>query len=194
MNKIELRKSAVEGLRRWVASQPVDRAARDQALCSHLRSWLKRTSGTWAGFQPFQYEPQVEPVYADGLAIRWCFPRVEGDNLGFYSGTADAFVLSNWGVREPDPRRMVNVDPNEIGGFLVPGVLFNRAGQRLGRGRGFYDRVLATTASWRVGIAYQQQLLEESIPGESWDQNMDMVITENEIVSCTERARQKWNQ
>ncbi|MDR2935887.1 MAG: 5-formyltetrahydrofolate cyclo-ligase [Rikenellaceae bacterium] len=59
--------------------------------------------------------------------------------------------------------------------IVVPGVAFDRTGNRLGRGKGFYDRFLKRTAACKVGVCFDFQLLDE-IPVDSHDVAMDEVI------------------
>ena len=62
--------------------------------------------------------------------------------------------------------------------IVVPGVAFDRQGNRMGRGRGFYDRLLKTTPNAiKVGVAYDFQLLDK-IPIEEFDVPMDYVMSE----------------
>jgi 5-formyltetrahydrofolate cyclo-ligase len=63
--------------------------------------------------------------------------------------------------------------------IVVPGVAFDPTGNRMGRGRGFYDRLLKSTPNaMKVGVAYDFQLLDK-IPVEPHDVPMDSVITEH---------------
>ena len=72
-------------------------------------------------------------------------------------------------------------DPEEIELVVVPAVAYDRRGNRLGRGKGFYDRFLASTKATKIGVGYEFQLLDE-IPAEAHDVPMDMVITQNTTV------------
>ena len=69
----------------------------------------------------------------------------------------------------------------EIDLIIVPGVAFDRQLNRMGRGRGFYDRLLSTLSVPKIGIGYSFQLLDQ-IPVEEFDKKMDLVITEREII------------
>ena len=62
--------------------------------------------------------------------------------------------------------------------IIVPGVAFDRKGNRLGRGRGFYDRLLKTTPNAiKVGVAFDFQMVEQ-VPTEPLDVPMNKVISE----------------
>jgi energy-coupling factor transporter ATP-binding protein EcfA2 len=69
---------------------------------------------------------------------------------------------------------------------LVPGLAFDRFGNRLGRGRGFYDRLLGEVSGVKCGICYQGQLLE-SLPTEGHDVSVNFIVTPNECL----KARKK---
>ena len=58
----------------------------------------------------------------------------------------------------------------------MPAVAFDRRGGRLGRGKGFYDRLLESTRAAKIGVGYEFQLLDQ-LPTEPHDVPMDIVIT-----------------
>ena len=69
------------------------------------------------------------------------------------------------------------VDPAEIDMAIVPGVAFDRTGNRLGRGKGLYDRFLSAHPNlYKTGICFDYQLIEK-IPAEAHDIKMDTVIS-----------------
>jgi 5-formyltetrahydrofolate cyclo-ligase len=67
--------------------------------------------------------------------------------------------------------------------FVVPGLLFDRACRRLGRGRGDYDRLLARARpdALRVGICYADRVVDE-LPEDPWDVAMDVVVTDRFVL------------
>ncbi len=80
-----------------------------------------------------------------------------------------------FGIPEPEDPVFA---PEELDLIIMPGVAFDRAGHRLGRGGGFYDRLLPQYHATRLGICFEFQCLE-SIPSESHDCNVDLLITES---------------
>jgi len=79
------------------------------------------------------------------------------------------------GIREPvSASEAVSTDLRVI---VVPGVAFDALGGRLGHGNGHYDRLLAGSPALRVGLCYENRLIE-SVPMESHDVRMDVVVTE----------------
>jgi len=84
-----------------------------------------------------------------------------------------------WGIREPDPALCASLSPGEIDFVLVPGVVFDVRGGRVGYGAGYYDRLLRRcppTAALVAG-AFELQVVSE-VPMEPHDRRMDRVVTE----------------
>ena len=68
---------------------------------------------------------------------------------------------------------------NNVDVFLVPGVAFDVKGNRLGRGKGYYDRLLAHVKGFRIGLAYSCQVVAE-VPHTGYDIPMHCIISEKE--------------
>ena len=68
---------------------------------------------------------------------------------------------------------------------FVPGVAFDLRGNRLGRGRGWYDRALAAlgAGATSIALAYEFQM-SDKIPAEAWDRKVDYIATERRIIDC----------
>lgn len=103
-------------------------------------------------------------------------PRVNGVNLDILPYDESRIELGAFHIEEPTGNNLVN--PDEIELVVVPGVAYDRAGNRLGRGKGFYDRLLQSTKATKVGVCYEFQLVDE-IPTEPHDVKMDMIISQN---------------
>lgn len=76
------------------------------------------------------------------------------------------------------PSNEEEVPLQEIDVFLVPGLAFDREGHRLGRGKGFYDRVLCQAKGIKIGLAGVHQISDEILPYKSHDIKMDAVATD----------------
>ena len=78
----------------------------------------------------------------------------------------------------PEPRRDTPVLPPQAFDLaVVPAVAFDRAGFRIGRGGGYYDRYLAQMRGVKIGLCYTQFLLP-SLPRELHDERVDLILTE----------------
>lgn len=108
-------------------------------------------------------------------------PVVKGDDLLIKRFTAETDLVGgeSYSIPEPDDdAEEVSID--DIDFVVVPGVAFDKNGGRMGRGKGFYDRLLAKAhgaGPVKVGICFGFQLVDE-VPRESHDILMDKVISE----------------
>ena len=88
------------------------------------------------------------------------------------------FVKGEYGISEPDVLQSIQAD--EIDVLIVPALAFDRHGNRLGFGKGYYDRLLAEFNGVKIGVGYEFQILDE-LPVAPNDIPMDMIVTEKEI-------------
>jgi 5-formyltetrahydrofolate cyclo-ligase len=78
------------------------------------------------------------------------------------------------------------VDKNQLQAILSPGLAFDTTGVRLGRGRGFYDRIFSDYQGIRIGICAHDQIIP-NLPVEAWDQRVDWICNEKEgMKECRE--------
>ncbi|MGZ3796035.1 MAG: 5-formyltetrahydrofolate cyclo-ligase [Pseudobdellovibrionaceae bacterium] len=152
-----------------------------QQICENLRKYLHHQKGVWAGYLALPQEPDLTPMYRQGGAIEWVYPRMEAENLAFY--LSHNFIKGPFGVMEPSEEAQ-KVALEELVGILVPGLGFNKKGHRLGKGRGFYDRALADYQGPKVGICFACQVFEQDLPEEQHDIRVDVLVTEKEIIHC----------
>ncbi|MDE6510478.1 MAG: 5-formyltetrahydrofolate cyclo-ligase [Muribaculaceae bacterium] len=110
---------------------------------------------------------------------RFFLPRVNGVNLDILPYEESRLELGSFHIEEPTGEDTVDVDDIEL--MVIPAVAFDRKGNRLGRGKGFYDRLLATSKATKIGVGYEFQLFD-SIPSEPHDVAMDMVITQKTLI------------
>ena len=114
-------------------------------------------------------------------------PQSEQDVLSFVPWYEDSVLMPNrFNIPEPKcfPHEKVNADT--LDAVLMPLVGFDKHGQRLGMGEGFYDKTFAEMFKWDqrprlIGLAHELQYLPEGIPVDTWDIPMDIVITEKKI-------------
>ncbi|HEU0080255.1 MAG TPA: 5-formyltetrahydrofolate cyclo-ligase [Longimicrobiaceae bacterium] len=87
-----------------------------------------------------------------------------------------------YGIREPDVEACPLVDVGAVDAALVPGLGWDRAGGRIGRGAGYYDRLFADPGwrGFRCGLFFAAQEAAE-VPMDPWDARLDAVVTEREV-------------
>ncbi|MDR0824138.1 MAG: 5-formyltetrahydrofolate cyclo-ligase [Prevotella sp.] len=134
----------------------------------------------------FIYNSLNDEVQTSDFIRKWSnkkdfyLPVVAGEDIVFrlYTPSTD-FQQSSLGIMEP-----VGDDYTEYGKVdlvIVPGVAFDRKLNRMGRGKGFYDRFLPRVPATKIGICFDFQLFD-SIPTEPNDIKMDFVVSENDLI------------
>ncbi len=99
-------------------------------------------------FQPIveRNEVQMEAIHQTlwKLGHQLCFPRVEGENSmqAYLMHIEDTCILSAWGIPEPKPETRKKIQAKDIDLILIPLLAFDAHGNRVGYGKGFYDRFL----------------------------------------------------
>lgn len=130
----------------------------------------------WSMADEVQTHTFVERWYREKVLL---LPCVDGDDLRLrqYTGPKCLVAGEQFGIGEPTGPEYKELEKVEL--IIVPGVAFDRRNNRMGRGRGFYDRLLKSTPNAKkIGVAYDFQMLDE-IPVEKHDVKMDKVIIEN---------------
>jgi 5-formyltetrahydrofolate cyclo-ligase len=103
----------------------------------------------------------------DGATLTYSARRVTNLETDIFTG--------KFGVSEP-LSGCVEISLNQFDLVLVPGMAFDLSGHRLGRGQGYYDRILPAASGIKCGVAYDFQLLEK-IPAEAHDARVDFIVT-----------------
>lgn len=130
-------------------------------------------------FSPLPTEPNVDLLWAVLGSRTVCYPRVDGDNLVFLRvPDREALLASRWNLLEPPHREDAIVPLGELDLLLVPGLAFTADGHRMGRGKGFYDRLLANSAfqAAAFGICFAEQLVPR-LPMEEHDRPVARVCS-----------------
>lgn len=170
----------------------IDNVTRTQAS-AQIATHILRLSGLWsqnstiALFGGLKNEPDFLPLILPALmaqgACLACFQIDSGELHPRQIKRMDDLQRGQMNVWEPKPH-CHTVEIASLDVILVPGLAFTREGLRLGRGGGYYDRLLAHPHchAHRIGIAYDLQIVE-SIPCESHDQRVHQIITESGLVN-----------
>ena len=106
---------------------------------------------------------------------RILLPLVMGDNLELrvFTGMDCMVVGPSFGILEP--RNGLPYDNEPIDFAVIPGVAFDLAGNRLGRGKGYYDKLLKQQTTYKVGVAFRFQVVP-SVPVDRFDIPMDLIV------------------
>ena len=103
-------------------------------------------------------------------------PRVNGVNLEILPYDRTRMALGAFHIEEPTGTDTTDISRIEL--IVVPGIAYDKLGNRVGRGKGYYDRLLASSKATKIGVGYDFQFVDE-IPAEPHDVSVDIVITES---------------
>ena len=115
-------------------------------------------------------------------SVKAVVPRIESvGHMTMRSYDARHLVRHRLGFDEPDESASV-VDPTDLDILLVPGLLFDRSGGRLGRGKGYYDRFLRSLprSTARIGVTTDASIVE-GVPTDDHDERVDWLATESGV-------------
>lgn len=120
--------------------------------------------------------------YVIGSSKQLLLPKIVKDGqLSHHSvDSLTDLKINKWGVAEPITT--VEADVSKIDLVIVPMVAGDFDRNRLGYGKGFYDRFLSKTDAITVGLLFEIQLSKETLPTESFDIKLDKLITEERII------------
>ena len=104
-------------------------------------------------------------------------PVVVGDDLELHEYTGPTCMKEGaFHIMEPSGDVFNQLDTIELS--IIPGVAFDAKGHRLGRGKGYYDRLLPHLQSYNIGVCYHFQVVQE-VPTDEYDRPMNEVWTDN---------------
>jgi len=177
--KDALRKKIRAALKSFPAEK---RAADSRKVCELLRQqpFWKRAAAVLL-FAPLPGEvniwPLPEATLAEGKIV--ALPRFDpvGSNYAArrVQNLQSEIVTGQFDIREP-VSGCAEIPLNKLDLVLVPGVAFDMRGRRLGRGGGFYDRLLEMFSGVKCGIAFDEQVVDE-VPTALSDVRMDFILT-----------------
>jgi 5-formyltetrahydrofolate cyclo-ligase len=175
---------------RLLALAPAERRAASAAAAGRLLELPElRSAGAIALYAAHHDEadPGLAVPTLAGWGKRLVFPRVSGDDLEF-AEAGDVVELRPGGRGLLEPRGEP-IDVWEIDAVVVPGVAFDAAGGRLGRGGGHYDRILPRLRPGvpRIGFCFGVQVVER-VPRTWTDQPVDLVVTELGVIRAASVA------
>jgi 5-formyltetrahydrofolate cyclo-ligase len=167
---------------------PAVRAVESIELCERLKAQMP-SAHTILFFAPLPDELDVWPVLELSLALgtNCALPFFDAEKKTYgarrLTNLATEIVAGKFGVREPIAScPEVSLDKFDL--ILVPGMAFDLSGNRVGRGQGFYDRLLKNISGIKCGVGYDFQLLEK-IPAEPHDAKVDFILTPSRCVRRT---------
>lgn len=161
--------------------------AKSEAALAHLTGLPAfRSAKTIGLYSPIRNEVETGPVFVTALSmgIQICYPSVLDDELHYFKvKSLEDLTPGCFGVSEPD-RKSFEIYPDQIDLLVVPGVVFDHYGHRLGYGRGYFDRFLSACAydGLSVGLCFDFQIIDR-LPVENHDQQLMLLVSDKKVYS-----------
>jgi len=180
--------------RQLAAMAPTVAHAKSMAACKRLLALPEfERAATMMIYLPIPEEVDISPLALRGWQDQKTVaaPKLSWDKRHMVPieirSLETGLVESRSYLREPADGEPVSLDMLDL--VIVPALAFDRQGNRLGRGGGFYDRFLASAdfKGASVGIAFREQVLDE-LPVDEHDVPVDMVVTDEEVLRFTRKA------
>ena len=174
-------------LRREITAQikaisPEQRADASRQACLLLEKQpIWERAKTIFFYAPLPEELDIWPLLRDSVAAgkTVSLPRFDEATQRYVACQVEDLARDlgdgQFGIREPEGH-CVAVPPNRLDLILVPGVAFDLHGRRLGRGKGFYDQLLASVRGTTCGVAFDEQIVE-AVPVEPHDVHLNCILT-----------------
>ena len=106
---------------------------------------------------------------------KFFLPRVNGLNLEILPYDRTKLKYGAFQIEEPSGNEICNVSDIDL--IVVPGVGYDPKGNRVGRGKGYYDRLLSESKATKIGVAYDFQIVDQ-IEAEPHDVRVDIIISD----------------
>ncbi len=179
-------------LRRRLAMDPDARARANAAIQKFvLDAWRDR----WQ--TALIYLNRAEEVATIPIVLRLleqgkriCVPAFDRERRGYFPSEIRDFErdleTGKLGILEPSAAAWRPVPKEDLDAIILPGLAFDRSGNRLGHGYGYFDRLCENTRAYKTAVAFDFQIVPEieETPG---DVPMDRIITDQEIITCPKR-------
>jgi len=179
MTKSELRKAYLE---RRSGLEDTERLMASHWIFENIQNRFDLMNKTVSVFLPIEKFKEIDTRFFIGLInANFVVPVVEGEDLNHIRFTKDTpLKISPWGIPEPESGPSVNA--SDIDFVLVPLLIFDLNGHRVGYGKGFYDRFLANCRKdcVKIGLCYFEPVEKIEDIGAS-DVKLDFCVTPEEI-------------
>ncbi|MCI5675311.1 MAG: 5-formyltetrahydrofolate cyclo-ligase [Ezakiella sp.] len=181
MDKKQIRKEVLQERDQFDAEK---RYEYDEEILTRLLSMKAyRDAHTIMSFVSYKSEVDTHDFIKESLrrGKRVAVPVIDWDKRILIASELKSFnelEVGSYGILEPTKEFVRPLDPSFIDFVVVPGAVFDRSGNRIGYGGGYYDKLLPTLKSdaLKVGIAYSFQI-RENLPVEKHDIKIDMLVT-----------------
>ena len=183
MNKSELRKIYLQKRRSLCLTEW---EGKSKQICEHLKAAAQfQSAKTVLSYCSFRQEPNLQELLT--IPKVWGLPRCVENDLVWHHWQSENLRSNQFGILEPDVTcPLIKVEQVDL--ILVPCVMCDQRGYRLGYGGGFYDRLLSQP-EWNtkltIGILFDFAVVDE-LPINAWDRTMSAICTESGVLAARE--------
>jgi 5-formyltetrahydrofolate cyclo-ligase len=162
--------------------QQLDIVEISRAICARIMALEEyKAAKTVAGFYPFGKEIDLRCLYEDS-SKKFLLPRViDEENIEFYLFNKETQLEKNkWGILEPKTELETSQIVPDI--ILIPALMVDKQGYRLGYGKGYYDRYLSKLPEHCLKILpVAEELFVDSLPHDEHDVRVDIALTQSNV-------------
>ena len=181
MKKEELRKKYI-----LIRNRVENKTQKSEIISEKIQEQIEyKNAKIIALYKNLKSEVSTEKLIEDSINLGKCvaLPKVVNNELKFYKikSLKEKFIKSNFGVEEPIENEINYINQKDIGLIIVPGICFDKEKNRLGFGKGYYDRYLQNENINTIGICFEEQIVENIIPTTEYDVAMKKIITDKKI-------------
>lgn len=186
--KIRLRNQIKQALRE---ADPTQLARADQTVSHRVQTLDRfRQARVILSYAPFGREFNADllnqAILEQGKTLALPLVTGPGQMEARLISSLAQLVPGTYGIREPGPDTPV-LSPDSIDLLLLPGLAFDPACYRMGRGGGYYDRYLAQFPGYAIAPTRELQIVP-AVPRDPWDRSADLVVTEKRILRPADTA------
>lgn len=180
MDKRALRKEFLSARKKLTYKDALKKSAQ---ICRKVLKLDELQGGkTMAAYLSFNNEVDTKEII-DSLTCegkRVVVPQFrQGDWRFALFSSWDNLEEGTFGILQPKSASVV--DSSAVDVVLIPGIAFDEMGIRLGYGKGVFDKLLANSRAYKIGLAYDFQIVDK-LPREKHDLIMDLVVTEKRVI------------
>ena len=163
--------------------------ALDQTICHTTVSLASfRYADTVLMYAPTGTEIDIFPIATFALQCgkKVAFPRclTESHSMDFkYVTSLDELTKGEYSILEP-PANAISVTDFSHSICIVPGLVFDNSGYRVGYGKGYYDRFLSTYRETKLGLVYSDFIIDQ-VPRGMFDRRVDIIVSEKGVKLAT---------
>ena len=173
---------------RRASMDPAEKKRRDDAICRAATALASfRYAESVLLYAATENEIQIRAIAEEALARgkKIAFPRCdkEAHTMQYHIvSSLDELAQDSYGILEPPPTNPIYDPENDLGSAVcfVPGLVYDKAGYRLGYGKGFYDRYLSHFSGCTLGVVYSDYILP-TVPRGRFDVSVDILLTEKGV-------------